>query len=425
MSIEVTLETPDGTTTPYQFEPDDEVDLLTIADLRQRVARDHEATLEIDPAEYCVFETNTGERLLDNVNIDVDMKAMVMRQLNLQVELSHGGLEVVSVALLSPPVRHCGHILKYFQKTHRDVGEFDRISSDSNIVLTKKDKIGTLPNNAKLRIRSTIEIKLHHQGAVFPLRMVPIDYVRDLRTAMREQSHDDELIECDLTVRGQVLDDNSLLVDEFLVDGSEVYGIVRVNVIDSASSSMPTTVVLTSHASTLEELEKRYAMNTKRPVHPGSFFEMDGNALQNPQKSLFDAEVQDMTELTYVSAAFSVTVKEGNAEPVQLSVRDHYSAIVVKEVYNMVTGHHLTESDAFVFNRNDLDPDKELWEVGIEADSVLHLEREDVTQWHRYTCADCGSDVKLKRTDIIRCRECGYRIVYKPRSDRPCQYRAR
>jgi DNA-directed RNA polymerase subunit RPC12/RpoP len=35
-----------------------------------------------------------------------------------------------------------------------------------------------------------------------------------------------------------------------------------------------------------------------------------------------------------------------------------------------------------------------------------------------YIVLDCGSDVKLKKSDMVRCRECGYRIVYKKRTIR-------
>jgi DNA-directed RNA polymerase I, II, and III subunit RPABC4 len=43
----------------------------------------------------------------------------------------------------------------------------------------------------------------------------------------------------------------------------------------------------------------------------------------------------------------------------------------------------------------------------------------------RYLCADCGSDVTLKREDLVRCRVCGYRVVYKQRTTLVCQYVAR
>ena len=42
-----------------------------------------------------------------------------------------------------------------------------------------------------------------------------------------------------------------------------------------------------------------------------------------------------------------------------------------------------------------------------------------------YTCGECGQENTLKPGDVIRCRECGYRILYKKRTRRVVQYEAR
>lgn len=42
-----------------------------------------------------------------------------------------------------------------------------------------------------------------------------------------------------------------------------------------------------------------------------------------------------------------------------------------------------------------------------------------------YLCGDCGADNALKPGDVIQCRECGYRILYKKRTRRIVQYEAR
>lgn len=36
-----------------------------------------------------------------------------------------------------------------------------------------------------------------------------------------------------------------------------------------------------------------------------------------------------------------------------------------------------------------------------------------------------GAENTLKQTDVIRCRECGHRILYKKRTNRVVQYEAR
>ncbi|KAK4387177.1 DNA-directed RNA polymerases II, IV and V subunit [Sesamum angolense] len=35
-----------------------------------------------------------------------------------------------------------------------------------------------------------------------------------------------------------------------------------------------------------------------------------------------------------------------------------------------------------------------------------------------YICGDCGQENTLKPGDVIQCRECGYRILYKKRTRR-------
>ncbi|GLU18356.1 hypothetical protein SLE2022_346620 [Rubroshorea leprosula] len=42
-----------------------------------------------------------------------------------------------------------------------------------------------------------------------------------------------------------------------------------------------------------------------------------------------------------------------------------------------------------------------------------------------YICGDCGQENTLKHGDVIQCRECGYRILYKKRTRRIVQYEAR
>ncbi|KAK1389196.1 hypothetical protein POM88_017374 [Heracleum sosnowskyi] len=42
-----------------------------------------------------------------------------------------------------------------------------------------------------------------------------------------------------------------------------------------------------------------------------------------------------------------------------------------------------------------------------------------------YICGDCGQENTLKPGDVIQCRECGYRILYKKRTRRIVQYEAR
>lgn len=42
-----------------------------------------------------------------------------------------------------------------------------------------------------------------------------------------------------------------------------------------------------------------------------------------------------------------------------------------------------------------------------------------------YICGDCGAENALKPGDVIQCRECCYRILYKKRTKRIVQFEAR
>lgn len=53
--------------------------------------------------------------------------------------------------------------------------------------------------------------------------------------------------------------------------------------------------------------------------------------------------------------------------------------------------------------------------TGFDATSTSF---EDTTKPVHYLCGDCDTKVTLKRGDPIRCKECGYRVLYKERTNR-------
>ena len=63
-----------------------------------------------------------------------------------------------------------------------------------------------------------------------------------------------------------------------------------------------------------------------------------------------------------------------------------------------------------------LNDDHFLHQYKVKNGSKLFVQREKPDPDFEYLCARCGKDVRLKRADLIRCRECGYRILYKKRS---------
>ncbi|KAF2223133.1 metallothionein-I gene transcription activator [Elsinoe ampelina] len=49
----------------------------------------------------------------------------------------------------------------------------------------------------------------------------------------------------------------------------------------------------------------------------------------------------------------------------------------------------------------------------------------DIAKPVAYLCGDCDTKVYLKKGDPIRCKECGYRVLYKQRTERLIQFEAR
>jgi DNA-directed RNA polymerase subunit RPC12/RpoP len=43
---------------------------------------------------------------------------------------------------------------------------------------------------------------------------------------------------------------------------------------------------------------------------------------------------------------------------------------------------------------------------------------EDISKPVAYLCGDCDTKVTLKKGDPIRCKECGYRVLYKEKTNR-------
>ncbi|KAI3631868.1 hypothetical protein MIR68_010341 [Amoeboaphelidium protococcarum] len=58
-------------------------------------------------------------------------------------------------------------------------------------------------------------------------------------------------------------------------------------------------------------------------------------------------------------------------------------------------------------------------------DQIRTVQQQQAIQPVFYICGNCGKDTELKPKDPIRCKECGYRILYKKRTAKIVQYEAR
>ncbi|KAI3691850.1 hypothetical protein L6452_31652 [Arctium lappa] len=63
--------------------------------------------------------------------------------------------------------------------------------------------------------------------------------------------------------------------------------------------------------------------------------------------------------------------------------------------------------------------------IGSETAQRSQLSMDPQPEPVTYICGDCGQENTLKVGDVIQCRECGYRILYKKRTRRIVQYEAR
>ena len=61
----------------------------------------------------------------------------------------------------------------------------------------------------------------------------------------------------------------------------------------------------------------------------------------------------------------------------------------------------------------------------VNVDGAAYAQTETAQPRSAYICGDCGHQNKLKHGDTIRCRSCGYRILYKARTKHIVQYEAR
>lgn len=43
----------------------------------------------------------------------------------------------------------------------------------------------------------------------------------------------------------------------------------------------------------------------------------------------------------------------------------------------------------------------------------------------KYLCPNCSFEVSLNKSDPIRCKDCGYRVLFKKRTKRMVQFEAR
>lgn len=220
-------------------------------------------------------------------------------------------------------------------------------------------------------------------------------------------------------------------------DDEEYTGIMSVFIFDRDCDTDKVPIETDAEA-TIEHVLQLYCTQGRRHLHVDQdnqplcelFREEDDERLDLSLK-VSESGLSNESNLVYKAPAYSIMLKEKdvNGKPGQeteVQVTDDMTVDAVKEAYSRVADEGLVEGDALVFGQQDLDDEKQIYKYQLKQGSQLKVEREDFTTMHfTYSCADCGSDVKLKKDDLVRCRVCGYRVVFKQRTKVQSQYLCR
>ena len=82
------------------------------------------------------------------------------------------------------------------------------------------------------------------------------------------------------------------------------------------------------------------------------------------------------------------------------------------------------DQQRLVHQGRQLEDEDNLHLSGVSKDATLHLLLR-LRGGTNYLCGDCGVVNEIKPKDPIRCRFCGYRILYKMRTKNLIQFEAR
>jgi len=205
---------------------------------------------------------------------------------------------------------------------------------------------------------------------------------------------------------------------------------------------------------TVEDL-KSHAMNLDATLYAQNISNGEERTNLGLKTSMFEIVLKEQTALD--EAAQTQRARAGTSrdaasklvEGIRIQVYDYFTVARVKELYSMIAEDPLGSEDRLWLldsgsggaaaaaaaamegvsssqrpqYRGELDEGSMLFKYLIGPDAELSVQREDVSAAVcEYLCADCGSDVRLKQRDAVRCRQCGHRIVFKKRIPKPQQY---
>jgi len=277
----------------------------------------------------------------------------------------------------------------------------------------------------RMKVRCS-ELRIFDLGQEFPIRVPNRTTVADLKKKIFEQYEREINV---LTVAGQELKDSWTIIDEGITDGSELIARIEVEVEDTECDLK--TKIETYPFRRLREVLEAYKVRLRRSF-PLSAVEVEKE--YDVDQTLEQLQLTHDSIILIRTRPFKVCVRYKNRN-VPVEVTDNMTVKQVKEKYEPQSPEVLEADDKLRFQGRELEDDQRLYQIlGLypqkepQSESempVLELVKSTFVIFHKYVCADCGNEVRIKKGDAIMCHECGHRIVYKRRTLQPQQYMAR
>lgn len=294
------------------------------------------------------------------------------------------------------------------------------------------EEIDFSENHMRLYIKSKQNrVKVTHDGKVTHLNLPVGATLQTFRKQYLEK--EGEELNCDLSINGVQLDDGPVIMgDNSEEEEISVVGVISVVVVDP-EVNVEDLQLSVYEFTTIAQLKKQYCEKARREHMLGA--EILANNSSSEMRKEFDGTMTihdaGLTHGNYVvfkGCAFIIRITElgDKSQSEELTVYDHWTVEKIKAEYSKRADEGLVDGDRLVFNDQELNEDSQIYKYRMKDNSLVLVDREDFSQQQfLYQCVDCGNEVRLKKEDMIKCRTCGYRIVYKARTLEPSQYMAR
>jgi DNA-directed RNA polymerase subunit RPC12/RpoP len=277
----------------------------------------------------------------------------------------------------------------------------------------------------RMKVRCS-ELRIFDLGQELSVRVPNRTTVADLKKKIFEQYEREISV---LTVAGQELKNSWAILDEGITDGSELIARIEVEVEDTECDLK--TKIETYPFCRLRDVLEGYKVKLRRSF-PLSAVEVERD--YDLDQTLEQLQITHDSSVLIKTRPFKVCARYKNRN-VSFEVSDHMTVKQVKEKYDTLSPEVLEADDKLRFQGRELEDEQRLYQIpGLypqkepQSESempLLELVKSTFVIFHKYVCADCGSEVRIKKGDAIMCHECGYRIVYKRRTLQPQQYLSR